>query len=40
MSARIVTQRLTLGEENRLGVFDNKVPNGISETEREKSRNK
>jgi len=37
MPARIVTQPLTLGEENRLRVFDNKVPKEISETEKEKS---
>jgi len=37
MSARILTQPLTLGEENRLRVFDNKIPKRISETEREKS---
>jgi len=40
MSARIVTQPLTLGEENRLRLFDNKVLKRISETEREKSGNK
>lgn len=39
LSARTVTQPLILGEENRLGVSDNKVPKRISETEREKSGN-
>ena len=40
MPAQIVTQPLTLGEENRLRVFGNKVPKEMSETEREKSGNK
>jgi hypothetical protein len=40
LSARTVTQPLILGEENKLRVFDNKVPKRISGTEREKSGNR